>query len=560
MRRRDDTLDPGLAAELDELEALFADDVRATAARPDPDVPRPARRPRGGRVPAREARVAGAGALVARGRDGSRRARRRRGGAEHARRRREAPRAESGSSAPRRAAPAPRPTRLARPARAGRAQRDAHAPDARQRRAGHRRRGRPRDPGRRRLRARLADRRRRERRRRLRAAHPQPRLDDTLARSAGSPTSGLQQSTQDITARYASAARLQDARAERHALLRALARDDHQRDRRDPRPPARQPLGAVARRARGPGRPRPRTLATVSVDVVGGAGARRRGGRPGRRATRCTTPSACSRSAPASASSRWRWPAARRPGRARPPRAAHRAPPAAGDGTRRGVTYPGAARRPGRERRAARPRARVRDARARATSSASPRSPSRARSRRSTSSSARATTATRATSSRSGHARAIREHADGRTITLAHFGPGDIFGELAMFDDEKRSATVETLDDGRGGRDPRRRTCAACSASTPTSRSSSSSRSGGACARPTSGSPASPSRRCRAAWPTCSGSSCDQAQSEGAGERDVLVTITQADIAQLAGSSRESASRFLAVLERAGVVPRAAAA
>ena len=47
---------------------------------------------------------------------------------------------------------------------------------------------------------------------------------------------------------------------------------------------------------------------------------------------------------------------------------------------------------------------------------------------------------------RSGHARAIREHADGRTITLANFGPGDIFGELAMFEDEKRSATVETLD------------------------------------------------------------------------------------------------------------------
>ena len=45
-----------------------------------------------------------------------------------------------------------------------------------------------------------------------------------------------------------------------------------------------------------------------------------------------------------------------------------------------------------------------------------------------------------------------------------------------------------------------------------------------------------------------------QAQSEGADGRDVLVTITQADIAQLAGSSRESASRFLAVLERAGVV------
>ena len=34
----------------------------------------------------------------------------------------------------------------------------------------------------------------------------------------------------------------------------------------------------------------------------------------------------------------------------------------------------------------------------------------------------------------------------------------------------------------------------------------------------------------------------------------MLVTATQADLAQLAGSSRESASRFLAVLERAGVI------
>ena len=46
----------------------------------------------------------------------------------------------------------------------------------------------------------------------------------------------------------------------------------------------------------------------------------------------------------------------------------------------------------------------------------------------------------------------------------------------------------------------------------------------------------------------------EQARAEGAGERDVLLTITQADIAQLAGSSRESASRFVAVLERAGAV------
>src|ERR1700757_817907 len=48
---------------------------------------------------------------------------------------------------------------------------------------------------------------------------------------------------------------------------------------------------------------------------------------------------------------------------------------------------------------------------------------------------------------RSGRARALREHADGRQITLATFGPGDIFGELAMFDDERRSATVEAIED-----------------------------------------------------------------------------------------------------------------
>src|SRR5688500_17763116 len=46
-----------------------------------------------------------------------------------------------------------------------------------------------------------------------------------------------------------------------------------------------------------------------------------------------------------------------------------------------------------------------------------------------------------------GHARAIREHPDGRQITLATFGPGDIFGELAMFDDERRSATIEATEE-----------------------------------------------------------------------------------------------------------------
>ena len=42
--------------------------------------------------------------------------------------------------------------------------------------------------------------------------------------------------------------------------------------------------------------------------------------------------------------------------------------------------------------------------------------------------------------------------------------------------------------------------------------------------------------------------------AKGAPDGDVLITVTQSEVAQLAGSSRESASRFLAVLERAGII------
>src|ERR1700694_5311284 len=47
---------------------------------------------------------------------------------------------------------------------------------------------------------------------------------------------------------------------------------------------------------------------------------------------------------------------------------------------------------------------------------------------------------------RDGRACAIRTHRDGRTITLARFGPGDIFGALALFEDELRSPTVEAIE------------------------------------------------------------------------------------------------------------------
>ncbi len=152
-----------------------------------------------------------------------------------------------------------------------------------------------------------------------------------------------------------------------------------------------------------------------------------------------------------------------------------------------------------------------------------------------------------------GRARAVREHSDGRSITLANFGPGDIFGELAMFDDERRSATVETLDDTEViailGRDMRRllrehadiavKLIAAL----------------GRRLRETNERLARQSfQTVQSRVATVLSQLVAAARTEGAGDCDVLITATQADLAQLAGSSRESASRFLAVLERAGII------
>lgn len=153
---------------------------------------------------------------------------------------------------------------------------------------------------------------------------------------------------------------------------------------------------------------------------------------------------------------------------------------------------------------------------------------------------------------RSGSARAVRAHG-GRTLTLANFGPGDIFGELAMFVDERRSATVQATAELEAlailGGDMRRllrehpdiavKLIAAL----------------GRRLRQTN------ERLARQSFQTVQSRVAvvlaqlvEAAQAAGAGERDVLITSTQAELAQLAGSSRESASRFLAVLERAGVV------
>jgi CRP/FNR family transcriptional regulator, cyclic AMP receptor protein len=153
---------------------------------------------------------------------------------------------------------------------------------------------------------------------------------------------------------------------------------------------------------------------------------------------------------------------------------------------------------------------------------------------------------------REGRARAVRTHRAGRTITLATFGPGDIFGELALFEDERRSATVEavlrTTVVGVLGPDMRRlmNEHAEIAARLVIAL--------GRRLRETN------ERLSRQSFQTVQSRVAvvlsqlvQEALVDGKGT-DVLVRATQADLAQLAGSSRESASRFLAVLERAGVI------
>src|ERR671926_998696 len=50
---------------------------------------------------------------------------------------------------------------------------------------------------------------------------------------------------------------------------------------------------------------------------------------------------------------------------------------------------------------------------------------------------------------REGSVRVTRRPSDGRVITLAELRPGSIFGELAMFGGEVRSASVEALEPTR---------------------------------------------------------------------------------------------------------------
>src|SRR3954451_17335730 len=154
---------------------------------------------------------------------------------------------------------------------------------------------------------------------------------------------------------------------------------------------------------------------------------------------------------------------------------------------------------------------------------------------------------------REGAVRVTRRHSDGRVITLAELRPGEMFGELAMFGGETRSASVEALEPTRAlailAGDLRRIIVAQpdlavkmLDALANRLREAN-------------------ERIARQSFQTVAGRVASallgQVQSlspDGELGRDVLVRATQAEIAQLAGASRESASRFLAKLERAGLI------
>ncbi|HET7590307.1 MAG TPA: Crp/Fnr family transcriptional regulator [Solirubrobacterales bacterium] len=151
-----------------------------------------------------------------------------------------------------------------------------------------------------------------------------------------------------------------------------------------------------------------------------------------------------------------------------------------------------------------------------------------------------------------GSFRVTREHSDGRAITLATLGAGEIFGELAMLDGDQRSASAEALTEGELLALPANDVRALLARHPEISLKL----------------VAGLVRRLRAANVRLSRQSFQTVPSRVAGilaqlsreghdgdpGEEVTIQMNQTDLAQLAGTSRESVSRFLAELERAGVV------
>lgn len=154
---------------------------------------------------------------------------------------------------------------------------------------------------------------------------------------------------------------------------------------------------------------------------------------------------------------------------------------------------------------------------------------------------------------RSGNLRVTREHPDGRAIALATLGEGDIFGELAMLDGEARSASVEAVNDcellGLPASEMRKllRGNAEITVKLIVALTRRLREANERLARQSF--QTVPSRVAGVLSQLLSGDTPREVREDG-----ITIRMTQTDLAQLAGTSRESVSRFLATLERAGVV------
>jgi CRP/FNR family transcriptional regulator len=153
----------------------------------------------------------------------------------------------------------------------------------------------------------------------------------------------------------------------------------------------------------------------------------------------------------------------------------------------------------------------------------------------------------------SGAVKVLRRFPDGRRMTLARLGPGNVFGELALMGGERRSATVQAAEPsvivGLGADDVMSLLRTDPEAAL------------GVALTLADRLRAANERLFDYALATVSGrvaatllAQVEARQAQGAGDRDVEVVGSATDLARLAGAARDSATRVLHWLENEGVI------
>ena len=153
----------------------------------------------------------------------------------------------------------------------------------------------------------------------------------------------------------------------------------------------------------------------------------------------------------------------------------------------------------------------------------------------------------------SGAVKVLRRFPDGRRMTLARLGPGNVFGELALMGGERRSATVQAAEPtvivGLGANEVMSLLRSDAEAAL------------GVAVTLADRLRAANERLFDYALATVSGrvaatllAQVEARQAQGAGDRDVEVVGSATDLARLAGAARDSATRVLHWLENEGVI------